>query len=94
MDLYAIGTMYWRDYEHGNSYLTCVAALYDRKVYFVLPPFVHDGDPMQQNMDMAAKYYLRVECFPITDYVTHDEAGTRSRLDPAGRAWDFTGGRG
>jgi len=93
-DLYAIGMMYWRDYQHENVYLTYVASLYDREVYFTLPPFVHDGDPMQQNMDMAAVYYLRVECFPITDYVTHDEAGTRSRLDPAGRAWDFTGGKG
>jgi len=90
--LYGIGPIYLRDHKPGSSYLTCIATLYDREVYFTLPPFVHDADPMRQNMDEAGARGLQVECFPIFDYVTHDGAGTRVRLDRTRhRAWDFTG---
>lgn len=92
-ELYAIGMLYKRDLSHSLHYLTCVFALYDLEVYRTLPPFEHSGDPMLVNMEKAHKRGLKVECFPVYDYVTHLEAGTRGFVSPnnPGR-WDFTGG--
>lgn len=91
--LYAIGTLYWRDFCHGLMYLTSVFGLYDLKIYHTLPPFEHHGDPMRSNMLEADKRGLRVECFPVFDYVTHLEAGTRRFVSPDNPdRWDFTGG--
>jgi len=84
--LYAIGMMYWRDWAHGNLYVTCVAAMYDRDVYLTLPPFVHEGDPMQRNMDGAKARGLTVEEFPILRWVKHLECGTRRHF---GYRWDM-----
>lgn len=87
-DLYAIGMMYWRDYSHHNYYVTCVAALYDMERYRTLPPFMHDGDPMQANMDAAHQRGYKVEEFPVLRWMDHLECGTRKRY---GYRWDMTG---
>lgn len=86
-DLYGIGVIYQRDAVHGNQYLSCVASLYDREKYLTLPPFEHHGDPMQVNMDAAARRGMRVKCFPIFDYLDHREAGTREAY---AMRWDLT----
>lgn len=91
--LYAVGMMYWRDYCHGLMYLTSVFALYDLAVYHSLPPFEHHGDPMLKNMQKASQLGYKVECFPVYDYVSHLEAGTRRAVSPQDpERWDFTGG--
>jgi len=87
--LYGTGIIYWRDAQRESPYLTCVAAMYDLKMYHSLPPFVHDGDPMAQNMDGAHKAGYEVEPFPMMRYITHLECGTRRRF---GYRWDLTNG--
>jgi hypothetical protein len=87
--LYAIGVMYVRDWSHGLLYLSGVASLYDTATYFTLPPFVHAPDPMLDNMKEAQRLGVPVEAFPIFDYVSHLEAGTRRWF---GNRWDLTGG--
>jgi len=87
--LYAIGVLYYRDVSHGKRYyLSCVAALYDREIYLNLPPFIHSGDPMENNTRAAAARGYKVEGFPIFDYVWHKERGTRKAFY---EAWDLTG---
>jgi len=89
--LYGTGVIYHRDWCHGNNYLSCVAAMYDRDVYLELPVFRHAGDPLDENMAEAARRGLAVECFPIFDYLWHKEMGTR---DKYGEDWDLTGVKG
>lgn len=86
--LYAIGVYYHRDWSHDHYYLSCVAGLYDLDVYRTLPPFEHHGDPMERNMQAAKARGLKIECFPIFDYVRHLECGTRRKY---GDRWDLTG---
>ena len=86
--LYAIGPIWWRDWYNDNHYLSPVAGLYDLAVYRTLPPFEHAPDIAQTNMREAQRRGLKVEDFPIFDYLWHIEQGTRGRY---GSAWDLTG---
>ncbi len=84
-NLYGVGIIYKRDQR--SQYLTCVASLYSKACYDELPPFEHHGDPMAKNMAAALAEGYRVECFPIFDYLSHEEAGTRKDY---GDRWDLT----
>jgi glycosyltransferase involved in cell wall biosynthesis len=86
-DLYAIGWVYWRDYSHHNVYVSSIASLYDMERYRQLPPFHHHGDPMQQNLDAAQARGWKVEAFPMTAFLVHEECGTRRHFE---YRWDLT----
>ena len=62
------------------------AALYRVAMYHTLRPFFHHGAPCLSNMVEAERRKLKVEAFPIRDYVKHLKAGTRrmykGRWDP------------
>lgn len=100
--LYAVGWKRWVDKLSGVpkewhletppsnrfvAYIHPSAALYRVAMYHTLTPFFHHGAPCLDNMKEAARRKLKVESFPIRDYVKHLRAGTRRMYD--GR-WDPT----
>jgi len=100
--LYALGWKRWVDRISGVplewhtekqpaerfiAYVHPSAGLYRVSMYHTLAQFFHHGAPCLNNMREANKRELKVEAFPIRDYVTHLEAGTRRMY--SGR-WDPT----
>lgn len=86
-NLYALGVMYVQDERYDLRWVLAIASMYDLKTYNTLPPFVHDADPMKQNMVEAQARGLGLACFPIYDYVVHREKGTRRSYNDE---WDLT----
>ena len=64
----------------GVPVLVSAYMLLDRPTYLRLPPFVHHGLPALQNFRAAAEQGLRLEAFPIDDYVEHFGRGTAERF--------------
>jgi glycosyltransferase involved in cell wall biosynthesis len=100
--LYAVGWLRWVDRWSGVplewhvnpppkerfvAYVHPAVALYDLGKYRGMAGFIQHGAPALQNMLDAEKRGYTVRDFPVFDYVTHLEAGTRRMYD--GR-WDPT----
>ena len=64
----------------GVPVLVSAYMLLDRPTYLRLPPFIHHGLPALQNFRAAAEQGLRLEPFPIDDYVEHFGRGTAERF--------------
>lgn len=85
-DVYAIGQTA-RVNKRGfaspdGSILVPVSAhmLIDRKKYLALPPFIHHGLPVLNNMKEAASRGWRVVQYPIGDDIEHFGRGTATRF--------------
>lgn len=68
-------------------YIHPCCALLDRKRYLALPPAIHHGAPLLENMRAVEKTDWHLQGFVVELYVEHLIAGTRRRY--AGR-WDPT----
>ena len=64
----------------GVPVLVSAYMLLDRPTYLRLPPFIHHGLPALQNFRAAAERGLRLQGFPIDDYVEHFGRGTAERF--------------
>lgn len=53
--------------------------LLDRARYLTLPPFIHHGLPVLENMTAAHARGLTLESFPVESYVDHLGRGTAAR---------------
>jgi GT2 family glycosyltransferase len=63
----------------GAPYLHPHFALVDKAVYQQYAPIIHHGSPMLKAMiDLAAKQKHFLFSFPVENYITHKERGTRS----------------
>lgn len=75
--LYACGLIF----RHPWWYIHGAFGMYDTEIYKTLPPAVHDGSPLRQNMATAQERGIRVEPFreaPL--YVIHHEKGSRGEV--------------
>jgi glycosyltransferase involved in cell wall biosynthesis len=66
-------------------YVHPCCGLYKRSTYLKLPPAIHHGAPLLENMRAAVDQGYRLGEFAFSEYVTHLVAGTRRRY--SGR-WD------
>ncbi len=93
---YAIGWLRWvnldgvaarkgASHKGLSPYVHPAMALYRRVTYFTLPPFCSSGAPGIFNMYHAHKRGIKVERFPVKDFITHLVAGTRRMY---GGRWD------
>jgi len=81
-DIYALGSLMLVTYKGDGCgdpadesdvlrYTHPSCAMIRREQYLQLPPFVEHGAPLVHNMKAAQKMGLRIEYFPVEEYVTH-----------------------
>lgn len=63
----------------GVPVLASAYMLLDRARYHTLPPFIHHGLPVLQNLTAAHEQRLALKSFPIETYVDHLGRGTAAR---------------
>lgn len=87
---YAIGWKRWvnengvattktKDIPPGlRPYIHPSAAMYNIEIYKSLPPFLHHGAPAIENMRTSHERGYELFDFPVSQYIKHKVAGTRS----------------
>lgn len=66
--------------EDGIEVILTPYLFLKRKYYAELPPFIHHGQPTIHNFKEAHKKGLKLEPFPISDYIHHHWRGTADRF--------------
>lgn len=85
-DVYAVGqtaTVNKRGFATADGDITVPVSAYmliDRKKYLELPPFIHHGLPVLNNMVAARKRGWSIVNFPIDKYIEHLGRGTATKF--------------
>lgn len=73
--------------KNGIRYLHPHFALISRRAYYLNKPFIQHGAPLISTMISIKKTGFSVIDFPVGNYVTHLERGTRKVIDKEGLAY-------
>lgn len=85
-DVYAVGQtvkVNKRGFASRSGKITVPASAYmlvDRLKYSKLPPFIHHGLPVLNNMTAANRRGWEVRDFPVAEYINHEGRGTASKF--------------
>jgi glycosyltransferase involved in cell wall biosynthesis len=66
--------------REGIPVLVSAHMLINRNLYLTLPPFIHHGLPALANFKAASDRGLRLESYPVAEYVKHFGRGTAERF--------------